>query len=461
MGIERILLRKNKRHRDYLRTFDVSTLLPHHAINILDHSAVREAEGLNLDVLVVLDSTEMARNIAGAARLGIITLGHCDTGFKLAGFWNVYLRDDTTEFTIQRLLETSDEPQRLMQGRIGTEFYFLLNRASLCEKSTYYLTKLIEQIAVTGTLPTSPAGAPSAKHGREFPKQHETISYLAGLARLVLRKAVRKCFRREATWNVAFAHNDWKHTDPMLAPVIPNPAGRFLADPFVVASKGREFCFVEDFDRSARRGRISVYELRPDSAAWVGVAIDETFHLSFPYLFEYGRDLYMCPETSESREIRVYRCLEFPLHWKLERVIMKDVSAVDTMLFEKDGNWWMFTNIDPAGWGDFSLELHIFSANSPLDHEWTPHSANPLFVDASRARNAGLVRDGSRLFRVAQAKGFDMYGKQVSINEILKLDEENYVEKCVRVITPTFRKGIRGTHHLHSNGTTTVFDFCC
>jgi hypothetical protein len=167
----------------------------------------------------------------------------------------------------------------------------------------------------------------------------------------------------------------------------------------------------------------------------------------------------MCPETSGNRDIRIYKCLEFPLTWKLEKVVMTDLSAVDSMLFEKDGRWWLLTNIDPAQWVDFSLELHIFHADSPLAEVWHPHPGNPLLIDASRTRNGGLIRQGERLFRVAQGLGLDIYGKRATVHEIVQLDESHYVEKRRRVIEPTFKKGIAGTHHLHSNDTYTVFDF--
>src|SRR6185312_49960 len=185
----------------------------------------------------------------------------------------------------------------------------------------------------------------------------------------------------------------------------------------------------------------------------------ENFHLSFPYIFEYEGTLYMCPETSGAGDIRVYKCLEFPLRWTLEKIIMKDVSAVDTMLFEKGGKWWMLTNIDPAGLGDFQLELCVFSADSPLDDAWTPHPQNPVLVDATRARNGGLLREGEGLFRVAQRQGFDFYGKSTSVNEIVRIDDGNYIETLVAEVSPAFEPGAVGTHHLHSDGSITVLDF--
>jgi hypothetical protein len=118
----------------------------------------------------------------------------------------------------------------------------------------------------------------------------------------------------------------------------------------------------------------------------------------------------------------------------------------------------MFTNIDPTGSGDHCSELFIFFSDSPFG-DWRPHRLNPIFVDASRARNGGLVKDGVNFYRVSQCQGFNVYGKSTLINKIVELTESNYVETTIAQITPTFAKGIYGTHHLHSNRRTTVFDF--
>jgi hypothetical protein len=80
-------------------------------------------------------------------------------------------------------------------------------------------------------------------------------------------------------------------------------------------------------------------------------------------------------------------------------------------------------------------------------------------VDASRARNAGLLKEGDKIFRVSQGQGYDLYGRQSLINEVVDLTESTYREICIAEVTPHFKKGICGTHHLHSNGRFTVFDY--
>ena len=70
-----------------------------------------------------------------------------------------------------------------------------------------------------------------------------------------------------------------------------------------------------------------------------------------------------------------------------------------------------------------------------------------------------MIKEGERVFRVAQGQGFGMYGKRTTVNEIVVLTDNDYEERCVCVVSPTFRKGIYGTHHLHSSGSGTVIDF--
>jgi hypothetical protein len=201
------------------------------------------------------------------------------------------------------------------------------------------------------------------------------------------------------------------------------------------------------------------YELTDSGGILLGTALEESFDLSFPFLFEYEGELYMCPETSQNRDIRIYRCIEFPLRWGLANVIMENVAAADTMLFPKDGRWWMLTNIDPAGIGDYCSVLFLFSAASPFDTSWKPHPLNPVIVDASRARNSGLFVDGDKILRFSQGQGLDFYGRRLLINEITELTEVSYRESCLSGITPSFGRGVVGGHHMHSKGERNVFDF--
>ncbi len=444
-----------------MQKFDLSTL-PECKVAYVSRDETFSSDDLNLDLLVIFAKNPYINARGSLARLGAIFIAHSDDRLYRGGpegFWEVYFREDVTGFTIRRWANNLDRIEVILRGRTSTQFYYLLNQASLFEKSAYYLTRIVEKAALTGCLPGPETPLPFCKAPNTFPRSDEALHYLIGLLRLLGTKLNQKLRGFDFRWHVSFVYDNWRDAVLCRGMVIENDPRHYLADPFVISRNGADYCYVEDYDEVAKRAKITVYELGSNGARYIGVALEERFHLSYPYLFEYQNQLYMCPETSENRDIRIYKCVDFPLDWELEKVIMKDISAVDSILFERDGKWWLLTNIDPAQWGDFSLELHLFWANSPLDEQWRAHPLNPLTIDAARGRNGGVVKDGDRVFRVAQGQGFGMYGKRTSVNEIIVLNEGEYLERCVCVISPDFRKGISGTHHLNSNGRVTVVDF--
>lgn len=457
--LERILLLKNRAHYLHSQEFDLRSLVPPKIIHD-SSTGTTLADLAKLDLLVSL--TPLTQNsIPKFPTFGVLALSPFDGRIYRdgpPGFWEVYHREDVTGFVIEHLSSEQCEPRIVLRGYVSTQFYYQLNQASLYQKACHYLQTMVQRVATTGAIPESEARLPNCFLPQTTPSVAQTCSYLGGFVALAFSKVLQKC-GADYRWKVGFLQSPWRDVALWQAQLIENPAGHYLADPFVITYEGRTCCFVEDYDIARHRGRIAVYELRENRAVYLGIALQEDFHLSYPYLFHYSGQLYMCPETSEAREVRLYRCTDFPLRWIHEKTIMKNVSAVDTMLFEKDGKWRMLTNIDPAHWGDHTLELCLFSAKTPLDEEWTAHPGNPFFIDASRARNGGMVREGDRLFRVAQGQGFGMYGKQTTINEIVTLDDDHYEENAICTISPHFRKNMHGTHHLNSDGRITVFDF--
>jgi hypothetical protein len=422
---------------------------------------VEAVKSLDLDIMVRFGSGILRGDILQAAKLGVLSFHHGDNRINrggLAGFWEVYFRQDTTGFTIQRLTEELDGGEVLMRGHVTTQFYYLLNQAALCEKSNFYLKSMIEKIALSRSLPPILPQLHYANRLFRFPSAIECVIYLARLLSVIVKSKLPILLGLRDRWTVGFIRGDWPSAVLWRACTLENPPFHFLADPFVIAKDGKDFCFVEDFDFRIGRAVISVYAITHGAATRVGTALQEPFHLSFPFIFEHDGELFMCPESSQIGQIRIYRCLEFPLQWKLEKIVMQNISAGGTMLFDMNGKWWLFTNIDRSGTGEY-FELSIFSAESPLSEHWIPHVQNPVLVDAGSARNGGLLRDGHRIFRVSQKQGFDRYGKKALLNEINELTDATYSESLVCELAPDFKPGIVGTHHFHSNGTTTVFDF--
>ncbi len=475
VSVEKLLLKRNSLHSDHYQIFDLGKLVD----EVLTISPIVSKSGfvyrfsaedierikaLDFDLLIRCGAGILHGDVLHASRLGIISIHHGDNRINRgspAGFWECYYEWPQTGFVIQRLTEELDAGEVLVRGSFGTRFYYSLNQAHLCKKSNAHLKNLLNRIASTGELP-SPENTPSPYSGILYrtPELHQSVAYGFKVLKRIAKRRIPKMLMLREKWGISLLSGKWDKSVLWRSTEVKNPRGRYWADPFLFSYQGRTFCFVEDFVCKTNRAHITALEIVGTKVVEHGIAVKEPFHLSFPFLFQYKGELYMCPECSESGQIRIYRCTEFPLKWELQKVVMEGVSAADTMLFEKGGQWWMLTSLDESGVVDHCSELYLFSSDSPLDTNWTPHPLNPIRIDASGGRNAGLIIDGEKLFRLAQRQGFDQYGQGLLVYEIKIISESVYLEELVSEINPTFRRGLRGTHHLSTDGKTTVIDHC-
>ena len=472
--IERQLLARGPNYKWYFTQADIGSRVPHHIRVTPEISksglvfrypaeSIQAINNADLDLLFHCGSGILKGHILTVTRLGVISFHHGDNRVNRGsppGFWEVYHQLDFTGFTIQRLTEELDGGDVLLRARYATKFLQLSNRIELYRKSIPHIRRILESIAHTGELPPVIDHQPYFNHLFMNPTVSQLLGYVRRSGSRVFGKAFRKYgLGQKNKWGVAFHQSPWEKLVMWRAHRIPNPPNRFLADPFVISRGGNSYCFVEDYDYSVKRGCISVCQLYKKRGVYIGPVIVEPFHMSFPYLIEIDGMLYMCPEVSQSGQIRLYRCSNFPMKWELAHVLMDNVSAADTMLFAHQGKWWMLTNLDTTHSGDHCSELFLFYADSPFSTQWTPHPKNPILIDAESARNGGLVTKDGALYRVAQRQGFDQYGEGFSINKIVHLDEYHYEEKRLSTVDATFWPRLKGTHHLHSNGKITVFDY--
>jgi hypothetical protein len=468
--IESSRLKKMPLHRDHDRLFDLRELvrerLEVHLLNSsvcayrLSDEDVQRVRELNCDILIACGPDVLEGDIVSAARFGVIAFqyGQARTHRDApAGFWEWYYKRPKTGFTLRRLAESGDG-ETLVRGFYRTQPRFLLNQACLYKKANHHLQDLLSRIAGTGRLPEAELSFFSGAPG--FPKAHQSLWSLARFIYEYCENKLLESLRFRETWGISFLHSNWKHANLAESVEVSLPPGRSWNTPFVHTQAGRTCCFVEDdvYATTPRRGRITVLGINGDAAEEIGVCLTEPFHLAFPFLFEYEGNLYMCPESGEAGQIRVYRCTDYPLRWELCSVLMAGVAAVNTMLFERRGKWWMLTNIDRSGTDDCSSELYLFHADSPLGADWKAHPGNPVRIDSEGGRNAGLIQEGGKLFRLGQRQSYEQYGEAIIVFEIEVLTELAYAERPVGEIDASFRKGLRGVHHFSSSGAVTVVD---
>ena len=463
VGLERFMLLRREETSIYLQTTPLEqtglpaiTVTPEVSDSGIFYSYtaadLQSIENLGLDGLIRGGSGVLKGDILSLCRFGVLSFHHGDNDqFRggPAGFWEVYRREKSTGFIIQKLGAEIDGGDVFVKGSIGTQETYLQNQIKLYRKSGRFMHLLLEKIAQNGELPEARTPVPYANPLFLFkPDLHVQIAYLWRYCWMYFMMQVDAVLGRGWRWGVSYQFvDDWQSAVLWRSKEIKNPPNHFIADPFVISRDGKHYIYVEDYDYATMKGVVTVYEVDRHGYKDLGLVLEEDFHLSYPYLLEHKGELYMIPESEQKREIRMYRCTDFPLKWELHKVLMSDIASTDSTLFEHNGKWWMFTNVDSAGVEDHDSELHIFHADAPDSTDWTPHAQNPVIFDSLFARMGGLLSDDAgHKYRVYQKQGFAVYGEAMGIAKIEQLDENKYRESIIVEIEPTFYKGLRGTH---------------
>lgn len=198
----------------------------------------------------------------------------------------------------------------------------------------------------------------------------------------------------------------------------------FVADPFMVHCDNQWYMFFEVMNAASGHGDIGL-AVSQDGRKWdyKQIVLDESFHLSYPNVFNWNGDWYMVPETRLAYAVRLYKAKVFPQEW----VYVQDLvtgNYLDPSIFHDQGRWWMFA-------AERCDVLHLFHAES-LTGPWIRHPRSPVVtLDGNIARPGGpVIKCNGRLYRYTQDCD-PGYGNQVRAFEITKLTPEVYEEQPV------------------------------
>lgn len=125
---------------------------------------------------------------------------------------------------------------------------------------------------------------------------------------------------------------------------IRNSMRYWYADPFLITVNDKVYLFVEVFDKFLNRGSIGYFDLENKNLRHKTV-LKKQYHMSYPFVFIINGEYYMIPETSEIKEVSIYKAIKFPDRWKKQSVIIENVSAVDTNLITYNNKLYMISAI--------------------------------------------------------------------------------------------------------------------
>jgi len=284
--------------------------------------------------------------------------------------------------------------------------------------------------------------------------REETDSRVMHLA----AKVWRKLFFREQ-WFLQieiFADDSLLPALQECVPIYP-PPDRFWADPFVLSTPDAHYIFVEEVLFSSGKGHIAVLEFsRTGVLLSVRKVLEQTYHLSYPFLFKWDGRLYMIPESGHNRTVELYCCIEFPDRWVQDRVLLSNIHAADTTLVEYEGYWWMFVTQAMPG-QSIHEHLYLYHANSPLG-PYESHPNNPVKSSMCGTRPAGeFFSHKGTLYRPAQ-DCTRVYGEGVVLQRIDELSISRFRETEVSRLMPNQGSETRRIHTLNTGDGIRVVD---
>ena len=122
----------------------------------------------------------------------------------------------------------------------------------------------------------------------------------------------------------------------------------WYADPLVFTYKGEEWLFAEKMDRLTRRGCIAAAPINGSKIGEFQEVFHETYHLSYPMIFEKGGKIYMIPESTAGKCVKLYECIHFPDRWEYKLTLFDNVLYADTNVFCYQNRWYLITGeMDP------------------------------------------------------------------------------------------------------------------
>ena len=425
----------------------------------------------NIDIFIRMGFRILRGNLLKIAKYGVWSYHHADNAVNRggpAGFWEVIEGAEETGVVLQILNEHLDG------GTILFKSYSLTDNISVHRnlnnfywKALSFLPSKINELYTIG-------GEEFFKKVDEFnnhPQFYSNRLYTAPANKTVILYVLKKIISKTTDKiNKLFFFNQWillfkMNTSGTISTsfyqfkkIIP-PKDRFWADPHILKKNDTYYIFIEEFIRSENKGFISVIEMdnKGNYKAPVKV-LERDYHLSYPFLIEDKGEIFMLPETKANNTIELYKCVEFPLKWELETILINNIQAVDSTITCQDNKYWLFTNMVRNKGASANDELFLFSSDRLISNNWKNHPQNPVISDIKQSRPAGkFFVYKNALYRPSQNSS-KHYGYGIKINKVEKLTETEYKETVIDSIVPGWEKKILSTHTINSVDKLTIID---
>ena len=377
-------------------------------------------------------------------------------------FHEILYNDAVTASILQRLTETLDGGVILRKGYFPTICHsWRANLDQAIALSVNWPADVCREIIAQHTFPTSGESTSTTAPVYKEPENTTMLQFLAKQLYNKIKFHFSGLFQAEQ-WSTGIirartaevaGNIDYSPDPEMVSWLHAGSNDRYFADGFALRVRHRILLLFEDYSYRHRKGRISAawYNERDHDFSDIACALEEPWHLSYPFIFKEKDEYYCLPESKDHGSVELYRLDTDSMKLTFIRSLLPGVAAADPTLVFHQNRWFLFFTPAHAT----NVELHIW--HSPgLDQPFEPHELNPVKADIRNARPAGsLFRLDDKLYRPAQDCS-RTYGGRVVINEIKILSEEAFLEMPVSILKPP--PGYKGIHNLSFAGDYMYFD---
>lgn len=418
---------------------------------------ISEIKKYDLDILVRAGFGILRGEILTLPKYGVWSFHHGDNHLNRggpAGFWESLEGWPETGSILQILSEDLDNGEVLYRSFSCTDSLSLQdNRNNYYWKTLSFMTRKMKELHRDGEdaffSKVKEENKAPVFYSKKLYKNPTTFEYTSLVFKKLIEKVStvigNKLYMNQ--WILMFhlkkefSSSLWRYKK-----IVP-PKDRFWADPHIIFKDDKYYIYIEELLYETQKGHISLIEMdAKGNYSKPEIVLDLPYHLSYPYVFEYENDYYMIPETIENKTIELYKCTDFPKKWEFQMNLMENIEAVDATPFFHEGKWWLFVNCVETHGASSWDELYLYSSNDLLSKDWKPHKNNPVVSDCKSSRPAGKIfKEGGSIYRPSQNCSV-RYGYGFNLNEIIKLDDDDYIERIVTKVEPNWDKEIIGTH---------------
>ncbi len=418
------------------------------------------------DFILHFGESTPADNLATVATQGIWCFKYgdaLDIAAPLAAFRAAFSsRDNLVRVGLVSFVGDHAANRRLLRdGHFAVPDYsFKKTLAGMLSGSVDFPVLACRDLLAGRELERTPADSPSAHQAVGIPGNILMLKFFICLCARKPVSLFRAVLTREQ-WNTGFL--DSTLLDPFSTVTARNvrwlpteSVKDFAADPFFLRHDDKVTLLFEKLDPSNNCGKIAAaHQIDGGKIVPLGTVIDEPFHSSYPYLIQSKGEIYCVPEQAESKSIMLYRAIDFPLRWERVGLLLPDIEAVDSTLFQHGGYWWIAytdASIDRNG------RLMLWYATE-LTGPWQPHQLNPVKIDPRCSRGAGtpFVYRGA-LIRPSQDCSVT-YGAKINFNHVITLTPTQFHEEMIGELRPDPAGPYSlGLHTISFDGSVAVVD---